>query len=318
MYDVEMIVDGPETEGPAQRRTPTASEDACSPSGSGVPPAPVLIIRPTHGWRAIDLRELWRYRGLLFALTWREIKIRYKQTLLGATWAIIQPLMTTGVFAVLFALLMGRGNEPTVAGIPYVVSTFCAMLPWQLFANSLSQSGMSLITHNHMITKIYFPRLILPFAAVLAALADFAVGLVALIGLMFWFGVVPSWAVLTLPLFILLAITASLAAGLWLSSLSAIYRDFRYVIPFFVQFGMFISPVVYSAARLEGKLPAWALTVYGINPMVGVIEGFRWALLGSAPPPGAMLLVSVLMTFVFLVAAMFYFRRMERTFADVI
>ncbi len=316
MYDVETMAEGPETGSLADRRP--AAKSGGSPADNGAVPVPVLIIRPTHGWRAMDLREVWRYRELLFALTWREIKIRYKQTLLGATWAIIQPLMTTGVFAVLFALLMGRGNEPTVAGIPYVVSTFCAMLPWQLFANSLSQSGMSLITHNHMITKIYFPRLILPFAAVLAALADFCVGLVALLGLMLWFGVVPSWAVLTLPLFVVLAITASLAAGLWLSSLSAIYRDFRYVIPFFVQFGMFISPVVYTTARLQSKVPDSVLTVYGINPMVGVIEGFRWALLGSAPPPGAMLLVSILMTFVFLVAAMFYFRRMERTFADVI
>jgi lipopolysaccharide transport system permease protein len=279
---------------------------------------PTTIIRPTQGWRAIDLREVWRFRGLLFALTWREITIRYKQTILGATWAIIQPLMTTGVFAVLFGLLMGRGKEPTVPGIPYVVSTFCAMLPWQLFAHSLNQSGMSLVTHNHMISKIYFPRLILPFSAVLAALVDFAVGLVALVGLMFWYGVSPSWSALLLPLFMLLAVTASLAAGLWLSALTAIYRDFRYVIPFIAQFGMFVSPVVYAASSLQGRLPDWALVLYGLNPMVSVIEGFRWALLGTASPPGLMFLASLAMTFVFLVGGMFYFRRMERTFADVI
>lgn len=278
----------------------------------------VLIIRPTQGWRSIDLRELWRYRELLLALTWREIKVRYKQTILGAAWAILQPLMTTGVFAVLFGLLMGRGKEPTIPGVPYVVSTFCAMLPWQLFAHSLSQSGMSLLMHQHMITKIYFPRLILPFSAVLAALVDFGVGLLALVGLMLWYGVIPGWAIVTLPLFMLLAVTASLAAGLWLSALSAIYRDFRYVIPFLAQFGMFVSPVVYTTARLQGKLPDWALFLYSLNPMVGVIEGFRWALLGSAAPPAPVLAASVAMTFVCLVAAMFYFRRMERTFADVI
>ena len=279
---------------------------------------PCIVIVPTHGWRAIDLREVWRYRGLLFALTAREIKIRYKQTILGAAWALIQPLMTTGIFAALFGLLMGRANMPTVPGIPYVVSTFCAMLPWQLFAHSLSQSGQSLIAHQHMITKIYFPRLILPFSSVLAALVDFGIALVALIAMMFWYGVVPSWAALTLPVFMFLAVVASLAGGLLLAALSAIYRDFRYVIPFIVQFGMFLSPVVYSTSSLESKLPDWALVLYGLNPMVGVIEGFRWALLGTARPPGAMFFVSILMTFLALVGSMYYFRRMERTFADVI
>ena len=282
------------------------------------PPAPVVVIRPTHGWRAVDVRELWRYRELLFYLTWREISVRYKQTVLGVLWAIIQPLMTTGLFAALFAILMGRGNEPTAQGVPYVVSTFCAMLPWQLFANSLSQSGQCLISHNHMITKVYFPRLILPFSAVLATLADFAVAFVAFLVVMLCYGVVPGWAIVTLPLFILMAIVASLAVGLWLSALSAIYRDFRYVIPFLVQFGMFASPVVYATSRLQGKLPEWALVVYGLNPMVGVIEGFRWALLDTSSPPGPLFAASAAMTVVIFVGGMFYFRRMERTFADVI
>ncbi|MCR4411034.1 MAG: ABC transporter permease [Thermoguttaceae bacterium] len=300
-----------ETQAPAQ--TPAAAP----PAGSNGQ-MPVIRIRPTHGWRAIDLRELWRYRELLFALTWREIKVRYKQTVLGSAWAIIQPLTTTGLFAALFGVLMGRANMPTVPGVPYIVSTFCAMLPWQLFAHSLSQSGQSLISHQHMITKVYFPRLIIPFSAVLSALVDFGIAFVALVVLMFCYGVAPSWWVFTLPAFVVLAVVSSLAAGLWLSALTAIYRDFRYIVPFIVQLGMFASPVVYSAASLQAKLPDWALLLYSLNPMVGVIEGFRWALLGSASPPGLMFVISSVMTALVMVTGMFYFRRMERTFADVI
>ena len=288
------------------------------PAGGAPAELPILLIRPTHGWRAIDLRELWRYRELLYFLTWREIKVRYKQTVLGATWAVIQPLMTTGIFAALFGLLMGRGNMPTVPGVPYVVSTFCAMLPWTLFAHSLTQSGQSLITYQNMITKIYFPRLIIPFSAVLAALVDFGIAFVALLVLMLCYGVVPSWWVVCLPLFATMAVVASLAVGLWLSALTAIYRDFRYIVPFFVQIGMFASPVVYSSASLHGKLPAWAFPIYALNPMVGVIEGFRWTLLGTADPPGLMFAISALMTAVVMITGMYYFRRMERTFADLI
>ena len=279
---------------------------------------PLTVIVPTHGWRSVDLREVWRYRELLALLAWRQITVRYKQTILGATWAVIQPLMTTGLFAGLFALLMGRGNEPTVPGVPYIVSTFCAMLPWQLFGNSVSQAGNSLIMNRPMIQKIYFPRLILPFSSVLATLVDFAVALVALVVLMLCYGVVPSWAVVTLPLFIALAVIASLAVSLWLSALSAVYRDFRYVIPFIVQLGMFASPVVYATASIRDKLPDWAFILYGLNPMAGVIEGFRWALLGTSDPPGLLLGLSAAMTALILLAAMYYFRRMERTFADVI
>ncbi len=289
-----------------------------------VPPAPIpenlpiTIIRPTGGWRSLDLREVWRYRELMLTLAWREISIRYKQTMLGAAWAIIQPLMTTGIFSVLFALLMGRGNEPTPEGVPYPVSTFCAMLPWTLFAHSLNQSGNVLIQYRAMITKIYFPRLILPAAAVLSSLVDFGVAFVAFLVIMLFYGMVPGLAILTLPFFIALAITASLAVGLWLSALNAIYRDFRYVIPFIIQIGMFISPVVYNTASIQGKLPGWAYTLYSLNPMVGVIEGFRWALLGTAHGLGPMLAVSTLAALVILVGGMFYFRRMERIFSDVI
>jgi len=279
---------------------------------------PITIIRPTKGWRALDLREVWRYRELLLTLAWREITIRYKQTFLGAAWAVIQPLMTTGIFSVLFALLMGRGNEPTPAGIPYVVSTFCAMLPWQLFAHSLNQSGNILIQYRSMITKVYFPRLILPAAAVLSTLVDFSIAFVALLVLMMLYGVFPSWAIIFLPAFTAMAVIAALAVGLWLAALNAIYRDFRYVIPFIVQLGMFISPVVYSTDAIRDKLSPLAMTLYSLNPMVGVIEGFRWALLGTATPPGPEFLISALATVVILIGGMFYFRRMECLIADLI
>jgi lipopolysaccharide transport system permease protein len=277
-----------------------------------------LILRPRSSWQAIELRELWRYRDLLWILSLREIQVRYKQTILGVAWAVIQPLLTSGIFAVLLALLMGKGNEPGVKGVPYVVSTFCAMLPWQLFANSLSQAGNSLVSNQRLITKVYFPRLIIPLSAVLGALADFAVAFVTLILVMLWFGVMPSIAIVTLPLFILLAIMTSLAVGLWLSALTAIYRDFRYIVPFIIQVGLFISPVIYTTQSIAGKLPGWAVLLYGLNPMVGVIEGFRWALLGAAEPPGLLLIPSTMMTAVLLVAGAYYFRHMERTFADVI
>lgn len=279
---------------------------------------PITRIVPTGGWRSLDLREVWRYRELMFTFAWREISIRYKQTILGAAWAVLQPLMTTGIFSVLFALLMGKGNEPTPEGIPYPVSTFCAMLPWTLFAQSLNQSGNILVQYRAMITKIYFPRLILPASAVLSTLVDFSVSLVALLGLMAYYGIYPGWAVLTLPLFMLLAVMASLAVGLWLSALNALYRDFKYVIPFVVQVGMFVSPVVYSVESIQGKLPPWAFTLYSLNPMAGVIEGFRWALLGTSHGPGPMLALSAAATALILLGGMFYFRRMERLVADLI
>ncbi len=323
----EMLDDAPETLDESLAE-PDVSTDADAESPARPPAAatlarpdgqlPVLRIRPTGGWRSLDLREVWRYRELMFTLAWREISIRYKQTALGAAWAIIQPLMTTGIFSVLFGLLMGRGNEPSPQGIPYVVSTFCAMLPWQLFAHSLNQSGNILVQYRTMITKIYFPRLILPAAAVLSTLVDFAVALVALLVMMLAYGVVPTAAVLLLPAFVLLALISSLAVGLWLAAMNAIYRDFRYVIPFIVQIGMFISPVVYSTDSIRHRLPDWAMTLYSLNPMAGVIEGFRWALLGTARAPGAELALSAIATTAILVGGMFYFRRMERTIADVI
>jgi lipopolysaccharide transport system permease protein len=279
---------------------------------------PLTVIDAATGWQALDLRQLWQYRELLYFFTWRDVKVRYKQTELGAAWAVIQPLATTGVFAVLFGLLMGRGREPGVPGIPYVLSTFCAMLPWQLFAESLVRSSESLVEGQSLITKVYFPRVILPLAAVMTGLVDFAITAVVLLAMMVWYGVAPSWGVLTLPLFVLLAMAASLGVGLWLAALSAIYRDFRYVRPFLVSLGMYVSPVIYATANLKGVLPDWAILIYGLNPMVGVIEGFRWALLGTADPPGMVLLPSVLTAVVLLVAGVRFFHRMERTIVDVI
>ncbi|HWP40294.1 MAG TPA: ABC transporter permease, partial [Tepidisphaeraceae bacterium] len=298
---------------------PTA---AISPPAQTAPTAqsepPLTIIRPRSGWQAIELREIWRYRDLLWLLALREIQVRYKQTILGVLWVIIQPLATSGIFAALLGVLMGRGNEPGVAGVPYFVSTFCAMLPWQLFASSLSQAGNSLIANQRLITKVYFPRLIVPMSAVLAALADFAVGLLALGAVMLAYGLVPPVQILLLPLLIALAVLAALAAGLWLSALSAVYRDFRHVIPFLVQLGLVLSPVIYTTERIQPRLAEWAITLYALNPMVGVIEGFRWALLPQAEPPLLACGLSILSTAVLLITGALYFRRMERTFADLV
>jgi lipopolysaccharide transport system permease protein len=230
---------------------------------------PETLIDSRSRWFQLDLPELWRYRELLFFFTWRDIKVRYKQTELGVLWVVIQPLFTTGIFVVLFGLLMGRGNEPTMPGVPYALSTFCAMLPWQFFAESLTRSGNSLVTAQNIITKIYFPRLILPLSGVLSAMVDFAIAAVALGIMMGVYGVWPSWALLTLPLFVLFAAIAALAVGLWLSALAAIYRDFLYVQPFLIRVGMYVSPVIYATANLKEKLPDWALAVYALNPMVG-------------------------------------------------
>jgi lipopolysaccharide transport system permease protein len=303
-------------------RSAPSEDDAGTPAATDpdVPDSfvPETLIDSRSRWYQLDLPELWGYRELLFFFTWRDIKVRYKQTILGVLWAVLQPLLTTGVFAVLFAILLGRGNEPTVPGVPYALSTFCAMLPWQLFAESLTRSSNSLLASRDMITKIYFPRLVLPLGGVLAALVDFAIAFVVLVGMLAWYGVVPSWPIVTLPLFVLFAVAASMAVGLWLSALSAIYHDFQHVQPFLLRVGMFASPVIYATANLREKLPDWALFLYGLNPMVGVIEGFRWALLGAGDAPGLLMLPSVAVTVLLLISALFFFRRMEETVVDVI
>jgi len=263
-----------------------------------------------HGWVPIDFAELWRYRELLYFQAIRDVKVRYKQTFLGATWAILQPVMTMIVFSIFFGKLAKVPSD----GIPYPVFTYCALLPWQLFAYALTYSSNSLVDNAQVLTKVYFPRLILPLAAVMAGLVDFFIAFFVLTGMMFYYGIFPGWALITLPLFTLLAIAAALSAGFWLSALNVKYRDIRYTIPFLAQLWLFITPVAYSSSLVPEKWKA----VYGINPMVGVVEGFRWALLGKSSPPWTMLIVSVTATALLLAGGLLYFRRMEKSFADIV
>ena len=271
---------------------------------------PTLMIRPSQGWAPLALRELWEYRELLYFLTWRDIKVRYKQTALGAAWAIIQPVFMMVVFSLFFGKLAGVKSD----GIPYPIFTFCALLPWQLFSTALAGSSNSLVQNEGLITKVYFPRLIVPISAVMSGLVDFAISFAVLFGLMIYYHVMPGLAVLTLPFFILLAVITALGVGLWLSALNVQYRDVRYTLTFLTQFWLFATPVAYSSTIVPEK---WR-PVYGLNPMVGVVEGFRWALLNKAEGPGLMLWVSVIVVMLILIGGLFYFRRMEQTFADIV
>ncbi|HKO42636.1 MAG TPA: ABC transporter permease [Pyrinomonadaceae bacterium] len=271
---------------------------------------PTFSIDPPKSWASIGLRELWDYRELLYFLTWRDIKVRYKQTALGAAWAIIQPFFMMVVFSLFFGKLAGVPSD----GIPYPVFAFCGLLPWQLFAHALTESSNSLVGNQNLITKVYFPRLVVPIAAVLGGVVDFAIAFVILLVMMLYFGIVPGWAIVTLPLFIVLAITTALAVGLWLSALNVKYRDVRYTMNFLVQFWLFATPVAYPSSLIPEQW-RWA---YGLNPMAGVVEGFRWALLGKTDPPGALLAVSVAVVILLLVGGLYYFRRMEQEFADVV
>jgi lipopolysaccharide transport system permease protein len=254
----------------------------------------------------------------VFLLTLREVTVRYKQTLLGAAWAILHPVMATGMFTILFAILMGRTRMPSIPGVPYFVSTLAAMLPWQLFAHSMTSSGHSLVKHHKLITKVYFPRLVAPLSASLAGLVDFLVSSLVLVVAMVWCQLPVTLNVLALPVFVLLAVVASLAIGLWLSALNAMYRDFQHLLPFFVQIGMIATPVVYPFSRVREALPNWALSIYCLNPMVGVVEGFRWALFGTSELPAWPLAASALVAVCLLITGALFFRRLERTFADVI
>jgi lipopolysaccharide transport system permease protein len=273
-------------------------------------------IRPSQGWRAVDLREVWRYRELLWFLTLRDIQLRYKQTALGVSWAVLQPLFTMAVFTIFFGKL---GKLPS-DGRPYALLVLSALLPWQLFAYALTQSSNSLVTEQRLITKVYFPRLIVPFASVLSGLADFLVafGLTVLVmvagNLCGWFVVTPTAGVLAIPLFTVFAVLTALAVGLWLSALNVQYRDVRYTIPFLTQFWMFVTPIAYASSLVP---PRYRL-IYGLNPMAGVVEGFRWALLDTDAPDWGMMVVSAGVVLVLLASGLFYFRRMERTFADVV
>ncbi|MCB7128034.1 MAG: ABC transporter permease [Candidatus Brocadiales bacterium] len=271
---------------------------------------PLTVIRPSRGWVALNLRELWERRELLYFLVWRDVKVRYKQTVIGVAWAILQPFLMMIVFSVFF----GRLAKVPSDGIPYPIFAYCALLPWQLFANALTESGNSLVANQRLVTKIYFPRLAIPIAAVLAGLVDFVIAFVVLLGMMFYYGIVPTAAALTLPLFILLAIATALAAGVWLSALNVQYRDVRYTIPFLTQFWLFATPIAYSSSLVPEQ---WRV-LYGLNPMAGVVEGFRWALLGKEGSIGLLIVASALVVGVLLIGGLIYFRHVEKTFADVI
>jgi lipopolysaccharide transport system permease protein len=256
------------------------------------------------------LQDLIEYRELLYFLIWRDIKVRYKQTALGAAWAIIQPVMTM----VLFSLFFGRLAKMPSDGVPYPIFSFAALVPWTFFSLGLSQSSNSLVGSQNLIKKVYFPRLIIPTATVLAAVVDFALSFIVLLAMMLFYGIIPSVNVLWLPAFILLALVTSLGVGLWLSALNVEFRDVRFMVPFLTQFWMFATPIAYPSSLLKEP---WH-TLYGINPMVGVVEGFRWALLGTNSAPGPMVVVSSFAALLMLISGAFYFRRMERTFADLV
>ncbi len=273
-------------------------------------PLTTLVIRPAEGWTSPELKEFWEYRELLYFLTWRDIKVRYKQTALGAAWAIIQPFFIMVVFSLFFGKLAGVKSD----GLPYPVFAFCALLPWQLFAHALAESSNSLVANERLITKVYFPRLIVPVAAVLGGLVDFVIAFVVLLAMMAYYGITPGWAVLTLPFFVLLAVMTALGVGLWLSALNVQYRDVRYTLNFLTQFWLFITPVAYPSSIVPERWRA----LYGLNPMAGVVEGFRWALLGKTEAPGPLLAVSVVAVILILVGGLYYFRRMEETLADVV
>jgi lipopolysaccharide transport system permease protein len=279
---------------------------------------PVLFIRPSRGWSSINLPELWRFRELIYFLIWRDVKVRYKQTALGAAWAILQPFLTMVVFTIFFGKLAKVPSDD----IPYPIFSYTALLPWGLFTKAITETGRSLVAHRAMITKIYFPRLAIPIASVTAGLVDFALAFLVLIGMMIYYNYAPNStyqvvitpAILTLPFFLLLTLVTALGVGLWLSSLNVIYRDINYIIPFLTQFWLFITPVAYPASMIPEQ---WQL-IYALNPMTGVVEGFRWALLGTSEAPGPMVAVSTVISILVLISGLYYFRRMERTFADMV
>ncbi len=273
-------------------------------------PAPVTTIRPPSGWAPLDVREYLGAHELLYFLVLRNLKLRYKQTLLGAAWAVLQPLLTMAVFTVIFGRLARLSSD----GLPYEVFALAALVPWTYFANALAQAGNSLVDQHQLLTKVYFPRLLLPLAAVLAGLVDLGISFVMLLVVLAWFGVEPSLRLLAAPTFALLATAAAFAPGLWLAALNVRYRDVRYVIPFLVQIWLFATPVAYSGTLVPER---WRL-VYGLNPMVGVVDGFRWMIAPAAPFPAAELAAGALAVVLVLLAGLFVFRRLEQSFADVV
>ena len=291
-------------------KTPEQPEQTSTTDAAVDPDVRVIEIEPSRGWAALDLQGVWEYRELVWFLIWRDIKVRYKQASLGIAWAVIQPVMTMLVFTLIF----GRLAQLPSDGLPYPVFTFTALLPWQLFSGALTGSANSVVNSASLVSKVYFPRLVIPIASVMATLVDFSISFGVLLGLMAWYGISLRLAVVVLPLLVMLALAIALAVGLWASALNVRYRDVRHVMPFVVQFWLLASPVAYSTSLITS--PVWR-AVYSLNPMVGVIEGFRWAVLGSTPP-SVLVVPSVLVTGVLLAGGLFFFRRTEASFADVI
>jgi homopolymeric O-antigen transport system permease protein len=271
---------------------------------------PRTLLVPSRGWVSLKLSELWEYRELLYFFIWRDVKVRYKQTVLGVAWAILQPFFTM----VIFSLFFGRLAKMPSDGVPYPIFSFAALIPWMFFANGINQASNSLVANSNLINKVYFPRLTIPIASVLGGLVDFVPAFLMLLGMMLYFGIYPTIHVLWIPAFLLLALATSLGVGIGLSALNVHYRDVRHTVPFLIQCWLFATPIAYPSSLL----PEFWRTIYAINPMVGVVEGFRWALLGTETTPGPMIVVSSLVALALLLGVALYFRRTERSFADVI
>jgi lipopolysaccharide transport system permease protein len=269
-----------------------------------------FVVEPTRGWAAPNLKGLWDYRELMFFLAWRDVKVRYKQSLLGILWVVIQPLTAMVVFTVIFGQFAKLPSE----GVPYAVFTYAALLPWQLFSSAVTRSASSVLSSSSIFTKVYFPRLVLPVAAIFANVVDFGISLVVFFGLLVVFRVWPGWPLLFLPLLVLLTIATTLAFGIWFAALNVRYRDVTYVVPYLVQLSLFLSPVAYSANLVPRGL--WRVA-YSLNPLAGLIQGYRWSLI-RGPAPDSMLLISIIMVSILLVSGIYYFRRVEKTFADVV
>jgi lipopolysaccharide transport system permease protein len=274
------------------------------------PVEPTVIIEPRRGLFDLDLAAIWHHRVLLYFIVWRDLKIRYKQTIIGIGWAVIQPLITMLIFTAIFGYFARMPSD----GLPYPIFAYSALLPWNYFATALNRCSVSVVADAHLITKVYFPRLILPIAGTLSGLVDFSISFVLLLGMMAWYGIAPGWAVLIVPAFLGLALVTALSMGLWLSALNVRYRDIGYTIPFLVQVWMFLSPIVYPVSIIPEKYRL----LYSVNPMAGVIEGFRWALLGKASPDFLVMAVSAVVVGVLFVTGLVFFKNMEQTFADVV
>jgi lipopolysaccharide transport system permease protein len=270
----------------------------------------VTVIEPSRGWVKVGLREVWKFRELLYFLIWRDVTVRYKQTIMGASWAILQPFFNMLIFSIFFGLLAGMPSD----GVPYPLFAYVALVPWTFFANGLNLSSNSLVANQALIRKVYFPRLVIPVAAVASGIIDFGIAFLVLIGMVLYFDIVPTANIVWLPALFLLALVTALGAGLWFSALNVLYRDIQYIVPFLIQVWLFSTPIVYPSSLI----PEGWRNLYAINPMAGVVEGFRWALLDTDTAPGPMILVSALASGALLVGGLFFFRRMERSFSDVV